>query len=351
MPVLFPVSRRLLPRGCLLKTKAALNLLIVNWPAKVLSLLGALLLFQFHRANTLDTRTLSVPLRIENAGDMIPVNNYQKMVRVTFRGDRRQMDPITENDVDAFLDLLYCSTPGTYTLPVGLLKKGNALNIDTLEIITDPLDVRLELDHIGSKNIPVKPDILGALPEQYELVSTSIHPAVVVVSGPQSLLKKMSFLSTEAVNLEGKTESFTATLRIVNNEPLLDLPGNKTAEFSAFIRGVIPGRRFDVISARPVNVAGALQAQIVPAGVSVYVQSENDAALQALDESSLLVTVDCAGIEENGSYTLPVQVTVLAPGGWGDVDDGGGAQDAGGQRFSVVKVLPEYVEVTISGAQ
>ena len=352
-----------------MKTNRLFQIIIKNWPAKVLSFAGALVLLQFHRINTLDTRTLSIPLRLENSGDMIPINNYPKTIRVTFRGEKRLMDPITENDIDAFLDLLYCNTAGTYTLPVGIIKKGNALDLDPLEITPDPQNIRLELDVSVTKTLPVQPNITGALPDGYELVSTRVAPQDVQVSGPASMLKKNITLSTEAISLDGKVHDFSLSVRVTNKEPLIDLIGSRTVEFSAGIRRIAPTRRIDNIAIQWINLDDAFSAELKTHLGSVLVQANTVSALNALDPNGVSIIVDCADIKADGVYRLPANVVLPVPHGHvpESKDAVAGAADLAqdtaegaappqsttgiATEITVITSTPEFVEITVTGVQ
>ncbi|MDR0539813.1 MAG: hypothetical protein LBG74_04835 [Spirochaetaceae bacterium] len=352
-----------------MNSKRILNAFVSNWPVKALSLAGALFLFFFHRANTLDSRTLSVALRVENAGNMIPVNNYPKTIRITFRGERKFMDSITENDIDAFLDLLYCNTPGSYTLPVGIVKKGNALDADPLEIMCDPQEIRVDLDEAASKMIPVQAVISGAVPANYELVSTRVAPAVVMVNGPESMLIKTESLSTEPVKIDNRTETFVMTLRIINNEPLLELLGNKTVEFTAEIQPAVSGKRFE-LPVQVHNLNAAWKAQSKSSHAEVFVQADSPSALSTLNAEMLTLFVNAAGINKEGEYQLPLDVELVLPqlpdetpeaNAIDETDaktlaetvDSPSQQDArkilGG--YTVVKISPDYIDIQITKAE
>ncbi|MDR2490064.1 MAG: hypothetical protein LBD20_01525 [Spirochaetaceae bacterium] len=340
-----------------MKSNRLLKIIIKNWPAKVLSFAGALVLLQFHRINTLDTRTLSIPLRLENSGDMIPINNYPKTIRVTFRGEKRLMDPITENDIDAFLDLLYCNTAGAYTLPVGIIKKGNALDLDPLEITPDPQNVRLELDISVTKTLSVQPNITGALPDGYELVSARIVPQDVQVSGPASMLKKNITLSTEAISLDGKVHDFSLTVRITNKEPLVDLIGSRTVEFSAGIRQITPVRRIDNIAIQLKNLGEAFSAELKTHLGFVLVQAQTVSVLDTLDAAAVSIIVDCVDITAAGVYRLPVQIVLPVPQGLAPESTDGAAGAWGtaaaqsAAEITVVTSAPEFVEITVAEVQ
>jgi hypothetical protein len=102
------------------------------------------------------------------------------------------------------------------------------------------MEISIQLDKKIRKTVPLKADIQGTIAAGFELVSQSLSPSQVTIEGPKSVLDTVSGLSTDAVDLEGKNESFTVTAHILNPKPLIVIRGNGTAEFQALIRPLSP---------------------------------------------------------------------------------------------------------------
>ena len=94
-----------------------------NWPAKVLSIALAIILFVFHRMSMLEDRFFSVPLNLEINSNLVPASSYPRMVRVSLRGDANSIYPILEDDIEAYLDLTRYTDRGHYRAPVQVRKK------------------------------------------------------------------------------------------------------------------------------------------------------------------------------------------------------------------------------------
>jgi len=103
-----------------------------KWPAKILSLAAALLIFVFYKMSTLETRPFSAPLRIDSANEMVPASSYPQAVKINLRGENRNIYPILEEDIEAYIDLNKYSSEGTYRIPIQIRKKGSALGIEPL---------------------------------------------------------------------------------------------------------------------------------------------------------------------------------------------------------------------------
>ena len=76
-----------------------------NWPAKIISLAVALVLFLFYRIVNLEERFFNVPLSIEVPENFTASGNYPRSVRITLRGGQEEIFHILEEDIRASADL------------------------------------------------------------------------------------------------------------------------------------------------------------------------------------------------------------------------------------------------------
>jgi YbbR domain-containing protein len=307
--------------------KKILTRISEKWPAKVLSVVAAIFLFAFHRMGDLEERFFSVPLRLDMSSNLVPGSTYPRNVRVTLRGDANSIYPIEEDDIEVYADLTMFGEPGTYKVLVQIRKKGTAAEAETLEISLDPIEISLELDTKMSKYVPLSPAFQGYLESGYEMVSYTLEPNQVVIDGPLKLLTGISELSTESIDLRSRNTDFSSRVRIMNPNPLLVLRGDGMTDFQGFIRELIEIRNFDNL---PITVTGlddAFEALLEPATASVRIQSVQN-QLDDFDAQNIL-TIDCSAVNEEGSYDLPIIVTV-------------------GSELTVDRSEPETVRVTIT---
>ncbi|MDR0584104.1 MAG: hypothetical protein LBG57_07150 [Treponema sp.] len=276
---------------------------VEKWPAKVLSVAAALLIFVFHRMSTLETRFFSIPLRVEISADFIPVNSYPRLVRVSVRGDAGSIYTIVEDDIEAYIDLAKHSAEGWYLSPVQIRKKGTALEVEPLEISVEPLEISVQLDQKIRKVVPLNANTRGNAAPGFELVSQSLTPHQVAIEGPLSTVDSLSELSTEVIDLEGRNESFTVTAHIVNPDPLIVIRGAVTAEFAALIRPVIPARNIDGI---PITLNGLDPRFEADSGTGSVRLEGPRALLDTFAPPPGFLSVDCSSLNGPGTYHLPV---------------------------------------------
>jgi hypothetical protein len=287
--------------------------IIENWPAKVLSIALAIVLFMFHRMSVLENRFFSVPLRLELNNVLTPASSYPHMVRVSLRGEANSIFPILEEDIEAYLDFSRYNEKGKYRAPVQIRKRGTALGVEPLEISVDPLEVAVELDEKLNKYVPLKPNFGGYLESGYEMVSYTLTPTQVVVDGPRSLVEQLAELPTEVIEIGGRNEDFTTTVNILNRESLIQIRGDGTAEFRGFVKKLIIIRSFEDL---PVMISGLddkFTAVMEVARGSIRIEgNQNELERYSPALNANILTLDCSGITEAGSYTLPVQADIPA---------------------------------------
>ena len=213
--------------------------IIEKWPVKVLSLAAAIIISVFYRMNTLETRFFTAPLLIEPSETLLPAVVFTSSVRVSLRGEALGIQPILEEDIEAYIDLGRYSNEGSYKVPVQIRKKGSALGVEPLEISVLPVEIPLVLERRVNKTIPVFPIFQGAVAYGYELTSQSLIPGSVAAEGPRSAMDYRSGFNTETINLDRRYDDFSIMVNIINDNPLITILGNRMLEFRGSIRRIV----------------------------------------------------------------------------------------------------------------
>lgn len=164
-----------------------------------------------------------VPLIIQLPNDMeITGNNPTQEISVLVSGDKRQIEQliaqVNARDLVASIDL-------------SDIKSGdNVLQLtpETINIVlpngvkfvkVEPSKIAVKVEKVVEKEVPIKAETEGNLPEGFELLDTNVLPAKVRVRGAESFVKSLDSISTEKVNIEGLKETFYARqigLNVVN---------------------------------------------------------------------------------------------------------------------------------------
>lgn len=285
--------------------KLRVNRMLENWPAKILSLAAAVTLFFTYQLNRLEERPLSVPLRVITNDEYVPASQYPRTVRLMIRGDPNAIFAILEGDLEARLDLTPFTAPGVKRVPVTIRKRGSALGIDPLEFRIEPSEVALTMELRAVRELQIVPSFRGFLQPGYELTSFTVTPQRIEVVGPASLLATLDDVTTEPIELTGRSEGFQVRTRVTERHPLVSYLSSDVVEFAAEIRRAIVFKTIQDLPVEAINLAWGLSVQdALPVG-SVRV-SASRMELENFIPSAGLLQVDLAGITEPGTYTLAV---------------------------------------------
>jgi YbbR domain-containing protein len=314
-----------------LKVKEIGETIIRNWPAKILSLAIAVLLFYFYKLNTTEEHYINVPLDVIINNNFVAAETYPTHVRISLRGSSESIFLINEKDITAHVDFSTRRESGDYREPIKIKKSGNALYADPLEVRVKPTEIRLRIEEKFTKNVPVVPVIKGFSGENYEIISSAIVPDNITIEGPINVVEKITLVRTEDINLENRKESFTFPVKL-----------EKASEFIKFIES-------DEVQFYGKIERSRISKNIAPIEIEVREKNNNmlydieyntgsiklEAGRRIIDffnVENCFLYVDVSGIDIEGTYNLPVIASVP--------ETEGGA--------SVIVITPETLKVNIT---
>jgi hypothetical protein len=276
-----------------------------DWPAKVLSIAAALLMFFFYRLNRLEDRFVSVPLSVTVNDEFVPSNALPRSVRLALRGESSSLFSVLEDDLRASVDLSAARGEGLVHSVVVVEKKGSALGIDPLEVRAEPSEVAANLERKARKTVAITPSFRGYLAPGYELATFDLNPAEAEVQGPASAVARVIDLSTDFIELTGRTSDFSAEVRLFSKDPFVGVSGRGQSTFKATVQQAIEYKRFDGVPIAIVGLVEGLALGDPPPSGALRLQSSK-AQLRGFALPEGILYIDCAGVRRAGVYTLPV---------------------------------------------
>ena len=176
-------------------------------------------------------RLTSVPLSLRFSNNIEVTNEPIQEVDLVVSGDRRRLAQINKNDLIVSMDIsdvmpgdrvinLTSETVDPVSLPTGV-------KLDEIQ----PSRIAVRVETVEEKEVPVKPETYGELPDGYELYSESATPSKVRVRGPSSFVRSLNSVSTERIDLSNRVADFTvrqipvsiANPKAVVNETVVDV--------------------------------------------------------------------------------------------------------------------------------
>jgi diadenylate cyclase len=134
-------------------------------------------------------------------------------VEVQITGKRQLVAALKPEQVRAFLDLQPVE-PGTQRLDLSADNISLPPGLDVVRIT--PSSIKVEMEPLTTKEVPVKPDLAGSPPQGYQIEAVRVKPEAVKVGGPSSTLRTLTSLATEPIDL--------GTIRPEQKEKTFDVP-------------------------------------------------------------------------------------------------------------------------------
>jgi YbbR domain-containing protein len=280
-----------------------MRILLTDLPVKVICLAAAVILLLFHRVTTLTERFFSVPLEVSTPAGLAVASAFPKTVRITLRGAGDAIFPILEEDVDASVSLDNHHTPGVYRAEVKVDRRGTAQDVEPLDIRVEPKSVTFTLEPLTEKRVDISADLKGTPAYGYELVQSGISPPNVVIRGAKSRVQSVESLSTEEIDLTGRTGSFAVKLKILLPNTLLKIAGEASVDFHATIREATIQHGFEGVVVAPFDLPHSFALKTVPAPGSVKLQG-TQLAVDSVKPEQLRLLLDLGGVRRVGTFTL-----------------------------------------------
>jgi YbbR domain-containing protein len=302
---------------------------VQNWHIKLLSLALAGILWIYVNSIQEAERFLTVPIEVRNVSENYLVSNeLPEFVQLVLRGREEYLSLINEGEVTAYIDLEQNSLGETKKI-VKVDRRGIPRGVSIKEITPRLVDVHLE--KAFRKQVKVVPVIVADLPEGYSFVDFSVEPETVEVQGPESILRELSSVYTEEINIRNLTETTVIPAKLEITDDKLTLVGVESVDVKISIKEEFTMKRLNGVSIYPINLAVQFVAETAEQEVSVLLRIplrlERD-----LSATQVYAYVDCGAITEPGEYDLPLSLE----------------SDVAG--VTLVKMEPPSVEVRVKEA-
>ena len=280
-----------------------LRSLLSDLPVKVICLTAAVILFLFHRVNTMTERFFSVPLEVSTPPGLAISSAYPKTVRITLRGTEDAIYPILEEDIQADASLESHKGAGVFRVPVRITRRGTAANVEPLEIKVEPTEVTFTLEPLAERKVTVEPDLRGAPSYGYQVVQSTVAPESVLVRGARSRVQALSSLSTEEIDLSGHAASFSQRVKVLSPNPLVRIVGDASVDFHAIIQESVVSRAFDGVPMAGSGIPAHLALRsALPLG-TVTLQG-TQLALDSVQADQVRLVLDFSAVHHAGEYAL-----------------------------------------------
>jgi YbbR domain-containing protein len=287
----------------------ARDYILENTALKFLALLITGVLWLSVASRPMSQMTLrDVPIEFPNLPDNLALTISKDdplTARVYLNGPRDVLDTLRTGDLVAYADLQGVE-PGVRVIPLRIDDTRLPASVKVPRI--DPQNIRVTVEPVIEKEVPVSPRFEGQPPEGFEILGTTIIPSSVRIAGVASAVSKITEISTETVSLSDKSEPFSRTVKLDLDSPNVTLSNKREVMLTVIIGEVQKDRIMDRI---PVNVTGATtQIQPVPRFVRVALRGGRS-VIDSITPADITVKIELqAGAARPGEYS---PVVTLSP--------------------------------------
>lgn len=179
---------------------------------KLVSLIVAIMLWFFVVIKGQTEITLNVPLELKYIPKGLGVESKStSSVSISIRGFEQIIKNLKPYDIKVSVDL-------------SKAKKGvNLIDLSSKDVIVpstltvtaiEPSTVRIRLEEIRSKKVPVLPEIIGIPRKGYVIETIRVEPETVEVEGLRPHTDRLRYIKTEPISVDNLNESMTFTAMI-----------------------------------------------------------------------------------------------------------------------------------------
>lgn len=190
-----------------------------NAGLKVIALAAAVLLWFAVVREPIAEVAVNVPIEFQNVPDNLEISSEtlpQAQVRV--RGPARIVRDVSQAGVHAVIDLTG-SKAGERTFELGPSRIQAPRDVHVMQVI--PTRLQLELDARSTREVEVRPRVIGKFASGIRISHITADPPVVTIVGPEKRVQAVDAATTDPVDATGVVGRQTFTSHVYVTDPLV----------------------------------------------------------------------------------------------------------------------------------
>lgn len=183
-----------------------------------------------HRAEV----RLTIPLEYRNIPPNMEIaGEGTSKVEVGVRGSRGMIFGVTPEQVRAFVDLSQVVSGQNYfRLTTDNIRTPLGTEITKIS----PSSIRLSIEAVKTRSVPVKARLAGKLSDSLQLKSVSVEPAYLIIRGPETPLAKIREILTDPIDLAQIRDSKKVSIGLDIDTPQIHLAPNQSSQVGVDIK-------------------------------------------------------------------------------------------------------------------
>ena len=149
-------------------------------------------------------------------------------VSVRLRGRRSDLRNVSSQLLEVPVDLSWVTRAGTATITL----YPQALNLpEDIEVLSiEPNKIQFTVEQLRQRAVMIRPFIYGETAPGYMVEKPVVEPVQALVSGPASKILALEEVSTDRINVSGRTSTFTQRVQVLSDSQLVRVVEPLTAQ-------------------------------------------------------------------------------------------------------------------------
>jgi YbbR domain-containing protein len=216
------------------------------------------------------------------------------------------LDTLRLGDLAAYADLEGVE-PGVRVITLQV--DSTRLPASLVARVVEPRSIRVTVERMVEREVPVTPRLDGDPPPGYEVVGKSIVPSTVRIIGAVSQVQDIKEVSTETVSLSDKTATFSEAVTVDIGNPNVNLRDDVYRRVMLTVN-IGEARKERVIDLLPIRVDGAQGPASPDAGFARVTVSGPASSIDAIRPEDISVSVNASTAPKGRGLT---PVVILSP--------------------------------------
>lgn len=243
-----------------------------------------------------DQITLAIPVRLEHIpNDLIPVCEIP-VLEARLEGPSRVIKALKSSQLSYKIDLAGAK-PGPLFIKISPEMIKVPLWVSVLKI--DPASFTITIEKQMEKIVPVVADLTKDPAPGYIVSNIVATPSMVRLSGPMSVLNKISSVRTTPVDVEGLTETFKKKVALnLRQNPHVQAIGDSLVEVEIVVKEKIVEKWLDIA----IQITGNKYRYVItPDRIKILLRGPMNTLRKLTQDNGVQVYVDLEGLEP-GTY-------------------------------------------------
>ena len=304
-----------------------------NFSIKLVCFVLALILYVLVAFSEQSEKTFVKKLQINGLReDLIISNSLPENIKIIVKDKKKVLNKLSEDDFNVHINLdsitQHVSNGKSIKVECNI-PKVMASFFSSITVIPESLVVNVE--GIKEKSVRLSVPTAGSLRPGYYIKERKIKPTDVRIYGPESIINSIKVIETERVDISDEFESFERHVRINSPDPKVGFQGmqNNTATVYFVLVKKQGSKTVSIERVYLTDLDKKFSGKVTNTPVSLTLVG-SEVAIAELEESDIVIGVDCSNVVVPGNYSYK-KVDIVLPGG-----------------ISVSSMSPQMIDITVT---